>query len=884
MSTAIISAVLACAIFAQEGPKEQRTRLPNTTLHMPADPDGGFKPKYQLTQACAGLTFEKPVAVVSPPGDSNRLFVVERPGKIIVVTNLAQPSRTVFLDLADSVTADWETGKVEGLSSLAFHPGYLTNRFPYFYVSYTLRVLGPDGGENYNRIARFQSTRGAPTEALRHSELPLITQIDHGEGHNFNCLLFGPDGYLYAALGDEGDGGTGDDFNNAQRIDKNFFSGILRIDVDQREGNVPPNPHPASSGHYAIPMDNPWLGATQFNGKAVSPAAVRTEFYAVGLRNPWRMSFDPVTGHLYEGDVGQHGREEVNIIIKGGNYGWAFREGTLTGPKGKPPEGVTLLDPIYEYSPGFATNQGFSITGGVVYRGPSLPELTGAYLFADYVSGHIWALRYDGTRVTEVQHLATHKGIAGFGIDPRDGEMLIIDHDQGRLLHLTPAQAAVSDDLPELLSETGAFADLESLKPSAGIVPYEVNHPFWSDGAHKRRWFSVPDPQRQIDFHGESNWVFPSGTVWIKHFELTNALPVSRRLETRLLVKNESGVYGVTYRWGESTNEATLVPPEGLDEPILVNDAGVIRTQLWRYPSRSECLACHTPVAGYALGFNTPQLNRDVLVGTNLTNQILALAAAGYFSTAVSNVQTLPALAELSDVSISREFRVRSYLAANCASCHQPEGSSSALWDARITTPTSLAGLVNGMLNIRFSPKDRVVVPGSIEHSMLHSRIAEWGGFHMPPIGSSVVHQDAVDLLRAWITNDLAEWPTFAAWQTNVFGSVDAPNAGREDDADDDGASNYFEYLTGTNPLEAGDAWSVSIRATNDVMEISFPQIANRLFELQINDQFASPYLWKPLDVPENRPFAAVSNRVAVLRDFRTNAPARLYRVRIREP
>ena len=336
------------SLFASDA-GQTAARQPNTTLRMPVESAASRPDLFRTVEAWNGLVFDKPVAISSPPGDSNRLFVVERPGRVRVITNLANPVPEVFLDIRSEVVSDWDKGKVEGLSSIAFHPGYLTNRFPLCYVTYTLGSSGPDGPRHDNRLSRFQSTRAAPNQASPDSEQPLITQVDRGDGHNFNCAAFGPDGYLYVAVGDEGDAGTGDDFNNAQHIDKNFFSGILRLDVDQRPGNLLPNPHPANSTNYFIPADNPWVGATNFNGQAVDPSNVRTEFYAVGLRNPWRMAFDPVTGWLYEGDVGQHGREEINIIVKGGNYGWSYREGTLQGPKGPGPAGLDLINPIHEY-------------------------------------------------------------------------------------------------------------------------------------------------------------------------------------------------------------------------------------------------------------------------------------------------------------------------------------------------------------------------------------------------------------------------------------------------------------------------------------------------------------------------------------------------------
>jgi hypothetical protein len=154
--------------------------------------------------------------------------------------------------------------------------------------------------------------------------------------------------------------------------------------------------------------------------------------------------------------------------------------------------------------------------------------------------------------------------------------------------------------LPPTLADTGAFTDLTTLTPSAGIVPYDLNVPFWSDNAIKSRWFSVPNTNLTLGFNATGNWSFPTGTVWIKHFELelTNGLAASRqRLETRFIVRNPNGIYGITYRWDSATN-ATLVPEVGTNDTLVINDGGTVRTQVWHYPARSECLVCHVAAGG----------------------------------------------------------------------------------------------------------------------------------------------------------------------------------------------------------------------------------------------------------------------------------------------
>src|SRR6185436_14409929 len=224
-------------------------------------------------------------------------------------------------------------------------------------------------------------------------------------------------------------------------------------------------------------------------------------------------------------------------------------------------------------------------------------------------------------------------GISAFGTDPLNGDLLYADVVEGvikRLIQVAPAGPA----FPPTLADTGAFAELTTLTTQPGIIPYDLNLPFWSDNARKTRWFSLPNPALTMIFTREANWTFPTCAVWIKHFELelTNGVASSaRRLETRFIVKNASGVYGVTYRWGTNTDNATLVPDEGLDETFTVVNGGNVRTQVWHYPSRSECVSCHTPGGGLALGFNSAQMNRDFDFGDGPENQIRALANAGYF-------------------------------------------------------------------------------------------------------------------------------------------------------------------------------------------------------------------------------------------------------------
>lgn len=843
-------------------------RVLNSTLKMPQDPQSFG---YTTQPAFGALAFNNPVAVRTPTGETNRLFIVEQGGRIFVITNLAAPTKTLFLDLSRQVLV----GPIAGLFALAFHPGYATNSF--FFVGYNLNTQTADGSGSHYRVSRFSASPQDPNSAATNSELPLITQRYTGNGF-CDDMLFGSEGYLYISVADPNQDAGG----SPQAIDSNLYGGILRIDVDQNPGSLPPNPHPAVTTNYAIPSDNPFVGATSFNGTPVDPGKVRTEFYAVGLRNPWRMSLDALSGLLYVGDPGTSLMDEINVIRKGGNYGWPYREGTGPGPKaGSTPAGLNCINPIFQRSAG-------AIIGGVVYRGQNFPQLQGDYIFGDWVSGLLFGLRYAGTNLISAQILTSQPGVAAFGSDPSNGDVLVVNRNGGQLMRLTYSASLVGTPLPPTLADTGVFSDPGSLTVNAGIVPYDVNVSFWSDDAVKTRWFSVPALSSTIGFSKSGNWSFPRGTVWVKHFELelTNGVPASaRRLETRLLVRTATGVYGATYRWGDSLTNAMLVPEEGLDEALTTYDGGSVRTQVWHYPSRSECLTCHTPLAGFALGFNTAQLNRDFDYPGGTENQLRALSGAGYFGASLSGYHTMPALANATNAAISLDFRVLSYLAANCAQCHQPGGAALGLFDSRWTTPLSASGLMNGALvNALGDPDDRVIRPGSLQHSALLTRIASLGPNHMPPLATSILNQQAIDLVSEWISRSATNYQSYADWQQFYFGSTNAPGSAPSEDADGDGASNELEYLAGTNPLLAGDDWGIRIAAADKNAEIDFTRIANRGFEVQWTADISAPNSWQPLDVPGNEPVFAITNSAASVQDTLKNAQSRCYRVRVFEP
>lgn len=403
--------------------------------------------------------------------------------------------------------------------------------------------------------------------------------------------------------------------------------------------------------------------------------------------------------------------------------------------------------------------------------------MAGKLIYGDNVSGRVWALEYDRTanKVVSNQELldlphSSKSGLSSFGED-QSGELLMCilgSHggEDGKLLRLVKsAEGEGVQPLPPLLSQTGIFADLAALTPSPGVIPYDVNSPLWSDGARKRRWLMVPgdgnDPDRandRIGFQTVGAWTFPSGTVFIKHFELpvdeTNP-EIVKRLETRILVRDAAdGVYGCTYKWNDAGTDAELLSG-GLKETIRIRQpGGRQRTQTWTYPGRNDCLVCHTQNAGYVLGVTTCQLNGEVAYPESgrWANQLQALDKAGYFRSTLTeeNVAQLPKLVPLDDAAASLETRVRSYLESNCASCHRP-GGMRAGFDARFENPQVLEQLVNGAVQKDWGVADaKLVVPGEAMRSMLLLRLID-GAHRMPPLGVSQPDLAAVEAFCQWI-------------------------------------------------------------------------------------------------------------------------------------
>jgi uncharacterized repeat protein (TIGR03806 family) len=658
-----------------------------------------------LSQAFSSLpAFSSPLLMQQAPADARRWYVVEKGGRLYWFdNNSAVTTRNLFIDLTNVVDARSEGG----LLGMAFHPAFASNG--YIYLSYTTsdNPVNDNGANFRSRISRFTVSSDRNT-LLPASELNLLTFAQPFDNHNGGHIAFGADGLLYIGFGDGGSGG--DPQNNGQRLDT-WLGKFLRIDVD----NGTP---------YAIPPTNPFAGGGGL-----------PEIYAWGFRNPWRWSFDRDSGELWAGDVGQGSWEEVDKVTLGGNYGWRYREGAhCYSPSSNCPT-AGLIDPVVEYG---HSNGRCSITGGYVYRGNNVPALRGHYVFGDFCTGEVWGLPQGSN---SAQPLASSGlAISSFG-EGNDGEVYVIGYGNGRLYRIAPGSGAPGG-IAQRLTDTGCVNPANATQPAAGLIAYDINAPFWSDGASKDRFMALPSGTRM---HIESNhdWTFPVGTILMKHFALGGRL-----IETRLFMRHPDGEWGgYSYEWDVAQTDALLVP----------NGKSVtIGGQSWRYPSGGECLRCHTAASGRALGPETGQMNRSFahpVTGVQ-ANQLSTYEQLGLFDAPLAGPPaSLPAFPSPSNTGAPLEQRARSYLHANCSHCHRPNGPTPVAMDLRYDTALAATATCNvvpqeGNLGVSGA---RLILPGDPARSVVALRMRALDTNRMPPLASSVVDADGAALIESWI-------------------------------------------------------------------------------------------------------------------------------------
>ena len=642
--------------------------------------------------------------MIQRPGDNTRWYLTRSSGPIYRMEN---NGTTTTLGTVLDMTSRVASGGEAGLLGIAFHPRFATNR--QVYLSYTRAVRAGEPGVLVSRISRMLSPDGGDT--LDPSTEQVVLEMSQPfTNHNGGKIAFGPDGYLYIASGDGGSGG--DPYLNGQNLNT-LLGKFLRIDVDRPDG----------SRLYSNPADNPYASG-----------GGRPEIWASGLRNPWGWSFDRATGELWAGDVGQATFEEVDLIRRGGDYGWSTLEGfgCFRAP-GCSSAGTVL--PVLTYPRG----DGISIIGGYVYRGRAMPWLTGRFIFGDHGSRRVWALSYDREgRATKELLVEVSQNIYTFAED-QEGEIYVVPVGGG-FLKLMPGTVAPVDRVPRTLRETGCVDPADPLRPAAGLIPYAPSAPFWSDGATKERFMALPEGGR-ITVGADGDWDLPNGTVLVKNFTVG-----TRRVETRLFVRHLDGEWrGYTYRWNDAQTDAALL------------DGGELRALpgggRWYYPSRSQCLECHSSAAGRSLGLESAQLNtafRYAATG-RVANQLDTLDHLGLFAAPLP--ATRPAAYPDPYAPGPDEGRARAYLHTNCSQCHRPGGIGRGALDLRFATPFARTGTCDvapgvGDLGLRDA---RLIAPGDPARSIVHARMSAGELYRMPPISSGMVDAEGVALVGRWV-------------------------------------------------------------------------------------------------------------------------------------
>ncbi len=703
-------------------------RVPWTSSRINGTPEPPSE--YATEPVFAGLAFERPAEMVAIPG-TNRLAVVEVKGHIYSFDDNPlgdSAERDLFADLS-KVHKDFYRAY-----GLTFHLRFEENR--YCYVSYVLQPKTPDG----TRVSRFTVTDADPPRLDLDSEQVLVTWLSGG--HNGGHLQFGPDGYLYISTGDGSDPFPPDSHNTGQDI-SDLLSSVLRIDVDRAdsEHNLP----------YAIPADNPFVGVENARG----------EVWAYGLRNPWKMCFDPADGSLWVADVGWEMWEMLYRVERGGNYGWSLVEASqpvhLERQRGPTP----ILPPTVEHS----HTEARSITGGYFYQSPRLEKLRGAYVYGDYVTGKVWALRHDAGKITWHDELVdTPLQIVSFGQDRR-GEVYLVDYG-GTIHRLVPnPRRGANQQFPRRLSETGLFASVKDQTPAAGVIPYGINAEPWADGTTAERFVALPG-ETKLGVYKESNvqvgyiageWQFPSDSVLAKTvsigLEPGNASS-RRRIETQILHFDVDTWRAYNYIWNDQQTDAVLAPDKPSTSSFEIRDpksAGATRRQTWRHASRGECILCHTTRAGTVHGFNPPQLDRDCNFGGAVVNQLADFDRIGLFAEPLPEERTV--WPDPYGSSADLASRARAYLHVNCGHCHRRGGGGTAALDVRFENPLEKANLIEarptqGTFGI-YAP--RVVAAGDPFRSVLYYRMAKLGPGRMPHFGSQVVDRRGLRLMRDWI-------------------------------------------------------------------------------------------------------------------------------------
>lgn len=676
---------------------------------------------------------------IAPDG---RVFIADQTGLLRIWKDgrlLATPA----IDLSDKLDTYWE----RGLIGLTLHPDF--PKSPYLFVVYVA-----NSPYTHHVVSRFTIV-GNTVDPV--SEQILLEGDDQSKlggtvpaGHQGGIIRVGSDGKVYVGLGEQTAGTPSQSLDTLQ-------GKILRINQDG-----------------TIPEDNPFYNKTTGKYRAI---------WAYGIRNPFGLAFEPITGRLFETEVGQSSFEEVNIIVKGGNYGWPDAEGMSTN--------AAFINPIYTYPPTI----GRSIVSGLFYpseagRGSRPADASsdpnsdlgsagaspylfpekwrGRFFFADWADN--WIKTLDPKKPTDVNTFTHNLNqpvalavapdgslfVLNRGTIWRDGKKFVAD--SGSLARIryvgneTPgATAGNAEAIPETLAETHLFTLLNPLKPRPEFREFEINLPPWQPGVTGRRWISVP-PGKKIHFEPSGEWGFPEETIVIQNFEESDGPRVGQSFETHVMwFTGPRTVRAATYRWNGDGDEARLVQ-DGAVIPLPGQP-----NRNWFSPGAEQNLNLDTVVVGFRVPINTRQLNREIKgnqTGASI-NQVMAWNNQGWFDSELetATIDSLPKLAELDDQTTSLEKRVRSYLDVNCSVCHRPGGLSRGQFDARFTTPLAAQNIINGQLiagDLGIAGA-HVITPSDPEKSVMLQRVRRDDSFRMPQINVNDEPQPVISLMEDWI-------------------------------------------------------------------------------------------------------------------------------------
>jgi len=788
-------------------PPPHPIRLPWTTSKVTGSPDA--PPPFVAVRAFPKAEFFQPVLMVRIPGE-NRYFIGERRGNLFSLRNSPDAAPEFMFDFSkDLKTAHLipDVGKFSSLYAVAFHPKFEQNR--YCYICYThFPKRGPNLKDG-TRISRFTVTPTNPPRLDPASEEVVVTW--ESGGHNGCEILFGPDGYMYFSTGDSREPNPPDRLNTGQDC-SDLLSSVLRIDVDHKDPGL----------NYAVPKDNPFVGQKD----------VRSEIWAFGFRNPWRMSFDRKTGDLWLGDVGWELWEMVHKITKGGNYGWSITEGPQPiKPDQKPGPNPTITPPMIPLPHTISA----SVAGGFVYRGKKFPELQGAYLFGDWEFRRWWAARFDGDKLISMEDITRPTVRVTSFAEDYDGEIYALDYDTGRINTLERNDGkGQNKDFPTVLSKTGLFANTSSQVPSTGVQPFEINVPQWQDGAVAKHWIALPNiegvtlyPHEGKSIPSQVYWHkfrmhFPKDTVLVKTLTLDTVVgdPSTRRkVETQLLHFDGFDWRPYTYAWRDDGQDADLMPSIGGEKIFEVKDAAIPagkREHVWTFHSRTQCMTCHNQWPQYALAFNLGQLNRDGPDGFGgACNQLVRFSGTGLLNRRTLEEKPEVPFTEFTATEEPKlhpmhspaplDLQARSYLHANCSHCHRFGGGGAVSLELVATKPLEDLKILDiapqrGDFTL---PDARIVAKGHPERSTLFYRMTKFGKDRMPHIGSEWPDSQGVRLMGEWIQS-LGEGASTSTWNTDAKALRSV-----EDELKTAHAAMALSHLIGAQALstESRDKW-----------------------------------------------------------------------------